>query len=231
MPKKTKVLSDRYKSTTKIYPKVIMESLTPEVRVYIEGAGDNKYVTKQEESEPYVSSIEQSGDDIVLTVEDTELGGSCVLRLENGGFNVTLGDATNNYTLELTNTGDFTVQSTEGETIHSLTFDSEGNLKVDGNAVGGKQLYQHTLWVHSNDYSTNFTVSIINDSDITINTFDKLKNVLTTSLDLASGTINGSYICGIYASNNDIVGWTFAGSNTTSLSVLNLTYTDKKRVI
>ena len=168
MPKKTKVLSDKYKSTTKIYPKVIMESLTPEVRAYIEGAGDNKYVTQQEESEPYVSTIEQSGDDIVLTVEDTELGGSCVLRLENGGFNVTLGDATNNYTLELTNTGDFTVQSTEGETIHSLTFDSEGNLKVDGNAVGGgNQLYQHNICLAQTSQVTEYNLycTIISDRD------------------------------------------------------------------
>lgn len=39
MPKKTKVLTDKYKSTTKIYPKVIMDSLTPEVREYIESQG------------------------------------------------------------------------------------------------------------------------------------------------------------------------------------------------
>ena len=130
------------------------------------------YVKNQEESEPYISTIQHSGDDVVLKVEDTDSGGACVVTLQNGEFIVSLGDDTNNYILSLTNTGDFTIQSTEGETIHSLTFDSEGNLKVDGNPVGGggSQLYQHNI--HLNFSSTEILMSFITSNSTPMNAND-----------------------------------------------------------
>ena len=170
MAKRIKQLHDKYKSTTNIYPKITMGSLSPSVKAYIDGAGDDKFVTKQEENEPYVSTIRHSGDDIVLKVEQTEDGGAGLIVLEGGEFYVTLGDDTNSYTIGLTNTGDFAVQSNENGTIHSLTFDAEGNLKVDGQAVGGKQLYQHIVML---SHADTLWVDLISDSAEPIDTKQK----------------------------------------------------------
>lgn len=71
MPKKTKVLSDKYKSTTKIYPKVIMDSLTPEVKVYIEGAGDTNqwagFFSVYDTASGSTLSKEIHGDNLTIT--------------------------------------------------------------------------------------------------------------------------------------------------------------------
>lgn len=61
------------------------------------------------------------------------------------------------------------------ETSHTLTFDANGELKVDGNAVGGggKQLYRHCIVAkYSNTYgNTKFQLSfdIINDNGTPLN--------------------------------------------------------------
>ena len=50
---------------------------------------------------------------------------------------------------------------------HRLTFDSNGDLKIDGNAVGGgKQLYQHNITINHTDGGLGtITLQIISDSD------------------------------------------------------------------
>ena len=69
--------------------------------------------------------------------------------------------------------GLISVEIEESGTTHALTFDANGDLKIDGNAVGGgKQLYQHNILltgsVMINGYDRYFRIpiTITNDSNL-----------------------------------------------------------------
>ena len=66
-------------------------------------------------------------------------------------------------------------------TTHTLTFDANGDLKIDGNAVGGgKQLYQHNIRIvaSTSSYMLRVSMTIINDSNAIINDYTKLATAI-----------------------------------------------------
>ena len=183
MPRKIVTFRDKYNSTTRIYPKIIMECLSPEVKDYIESQGNDKFVKKEEIKSQYKSSkILSEGDEISLLITDTESDMFGNIRISDSEFIAEVGTTDNDYyQISLTNTGDFAITTNDGTNIHQLTFDAEGNLKVDNQAVGGgKQLYQHNVKATKTG-TINFygVLTIINDSPTQFN-LTSLKQYLTT---------------------------------------------------
>lgn len=173
MPKKTKVLSDKYKSTTKIYPKIIMASLTPEVREYIESQGGQEetlgnFTTK--------SFIDKWGDYGIASViqtkkDDTHFAecrvyGNKVNDVDVYGAQISYREGTSLVTVGVNKDG--ILLSGIDKDINIETF---GTSKLYINGVeytgGGTQLYQHNIqWKNSTGTNgTEITLTIINDSD------------------------------------------------------------------
>ena len=72
------------------------------------------------------------------------------------------------------------VKQTDASVVHTLTFDTNGDLKIDGNAVGGgggSQLYRHSI-LYQHIYGNNAQVlvcfDIINNSSNALNTTEKI---------------------------------------------------------
>ena len=115
----------------------------------------------------------------------------------------------------------FKVITQEGNDTHELTFDKNGDLKIDGNAVGGgKQLYQHNFNVVVVSGSVqHITFNITTDSDAQMDfsailNWLLLKGFTSGKLYTASGRINpygyGLSVIGIYgedATHIRIIGW------------------------
>lgn len=211
MAKRVIQMYDKYKSTTKTYPKIIKECLQDDVLDLIEG---------QVEANPTLAGTEAS-----------------LTGLQIGDTKYAVPQGT-------TVVANPTLAGTEADLEGLQVGDTK--YKVGG----GKQLYQHNirvkaLHVHSGSYYYLSTgITIINDSNVSIDTFEKLYSYLTskgyTSINSILTSVNGRFIVGqeyylngIYANgNNQIVVLGFYGSNnSTTVEYVQTDFEEMKETI
>lgn len=178
MAKRIVQMHDKHKSTTNLYPKVTMGSLSPQVKAYIESAGDDKYVKQVViKSEDITTTLDNGGDYFEAYINDTEYNMYGDFKIDIGEAYLAVGTrGADECIVRLGNAGEFKVEFTNQdipELNHELTFDNEGNLKVDGQAVGGKQLYQHNITCMFNA-NTKFFITIINDNNAPLNSANSI---------------------------------------------------------
>lgn len=220
MSNKVKVLRDKHKSPTSIYPKVNMNSLTSEVKQYIESQG------VQEETRGNITTkifIDKWGDVGIASVmqakkDNTHLAECRVFGNKTGDNDV--------YGAE--------ISYQEGNTLATVSVDKSGvllsginadiNINTTGEsklyingveyqAGGGSQLYQHNVIIYRENV-IDAILTIINDSDTKLNTLALLATYIHGKLGssniMASGKClySGStylIINGVYCSANDII--------------------------
>ena len=130
----------------------------------------------------------------------------------------------------------FKILTQSGNDIHELAFDRNGNLTIDGVAVGGggSQLYQHNVIIYSSNMNQKLCFSITNDSNtsFTIDTlFDYLydKGFIIDS-NLAYDFQKNICLCSGWAndgSNNGLVWGCGVNATKTSLMVYGFRSTSK----
>lgn len=149
MAKKITVLTDKYKSTTKIYPKVILDSLTPEVKEYIESQASN---------DPKL---------FIIRTEPTYIAGNA--------YSISKSDITGDYKQY---DYVLYVDWTSGQVIKSLYYINMIDvntvlLTLIGDVSGGKQLYQHNIYFKDGSSSIHAIITNDNNTKFTIETFTK----------------------------------------------------------
>lgn len=218
MPKKTKVLSDKYKSTTKIYPKVIMDSLTPEVKEYIEGQGvkiddTTTSTTKVWSSQKTNTEVGNAKDKGVYytttepTLQSANYYGILLSNISNKDDNIALKPK------------DIIIYINNGSVdsvyhINTIIGTSINVVKV-GSFGGDKQLYQHNIHYDSSQCQCIFTIINTISSpmyliDIAKYLYDNGFNQNTTSLMASGCTYTGSndgkgVIIGVYSTNGTTI--------------------------
>ena len=125
-----------------------------------------------------------------------------------------------NYTEKASITLDYNIFSVKtNENAHELTFDANGDLKIDGNAVGGggSQLYEHNISFYGSTLGNWMRISFVSSDNTEINTKHKLWQWLvdngfadTSSNIEASGNINNCK-CKFKEGNGSYGGGTFVG--------------------
>lgn len=173
MAKRIVQMHDKHKSTTNLYPKVTMGSLSPQVKAYIEGQGDDKFVRAEVKAlnETIVNEIvnKETVGGLLFQTRKPEVAKRGAIGIDNSSILLEVEDnsvANSGYgELELRK-DNFKVRFTDSNlNSHTLTFDANGDLKVDGQAVGGgKTLYQHNILLSHTNANYRIFVSIINDS-------------------------------------------------------------------
>jgi len=171
MAKRIVQMHDKYKSTTNLYPKVTMGSLSPQVKAYIESQGE------QEEKRGDITAklyIDKWGDYGIASVLETRKDATHFAECRVYGNKV---DSEDIYGTELTyrngNILDAVRVDKDGITLTSendININTYGTSKLYINGVeytgGGKKLYQHNIVLTA--FSNNDKIMvfpIVNDSD------------------------------------------------------------------
>lgn len=212
MPRKIVTLRDKYKSTTALYPRVVEECLPEDYQ------GLPTEITNKLDKGVYYTTTAPTfymGDDYGI------------------GFSY-IGNKNNDIDFKL---GDLVIYINNGTTesvfkVNEINTESNllGLTKI-GDIGGGKQLYKHNVWVHDNGYTTNLAITIINDSNEKINTYDKLKAYLlaTTNTNLfcdVSGRVNAIEVVGLFITNAEVKYWSITGTSGDLSTIPELTWTD-----
>ena len=207
-----KTLRDKYKSTKRIYPKINMGSLTPEVKAYIESQGvqidDNttssSKVWSSQKTEDRIKALLDKGI-YVTSVEPTYLEPTDIYP------SLLITDISNKLSTISINAEDLIIyidSSYKAKTIYKVVGLGGAYLVLESIASfgGGSQLYQHNLTI-TVSASSYVRLQILNKSNTPID-YNALKTFLSNygSLYIANGQIwSRAYnIIAVYHSSDKI---------------------------
>lgn len=199
MPRKIVTLRDKYKSTTRYYPKITMDSLSPDVKAYIEGQGGGTEIDDNTTSLESTWSSKKISDSLDInllfaTTRNTIFYTKTTPTLNGDYYEITRADLLNpqsvdqrNYIakqLILLDSDDkvkeiYSIQQFEEISPYTLKLTFRGSF-----GGGGKTLYQHNIYfdnaytrLSGTSYPTRGTITIINDSNTPM-TFESIKQFL-----------------------------------------------------